>query len=458
MQFVFDLVNWLGPAALIFEAIVATGVAVALLLTFILLRRARRRRYFRLRDRRTLQIRRTWEDIISGAVPAESWRFDPLNRDIVETILLDRLDVAPPDETERLLECLRSSALLDARIHEARHWRGWRRRQALLSLGRMRAPEGIPSVSEALDDLSQETRIAAVRGLGRIGLPKAAEPILERLIHDQLSVPVPVLQNALLSCYRAHPNRLLPYVCQAGDRVRPLLARVLSEVATPELGEDLLLLCSDPLGEVRASAARALAQAKPDLALSALADLAADEEWFVRLRAVAALGEFRDPRTIPVLIETLCDRNRQVRRRSAATLAQLKGHEEEVLSIASQMHDRYGLQVLVSELQRSGGFLRLVNALRDPGRRPRAGSALLIALRSGSHRALLEQLVYHGDWRTRGALARLLARYGDTSLLVPLERLAATLAPSRQRRVLHWLIQQLRSKAATESSQERVLT
>jgi hypothetical protein len=66
----------------------------------------------------------------------------------------------------------------------------------------MRVPEGIPVLSEALDDHRQETRVAAVRGLGRIGSPQAAVPILERLLRGQLIIPAPVLQNALIHCYR----------------------------------------------------------------------------------------------------------------------------------------------------------------------------------------------------------------------------------------------------------------
>ena len=74
-----------------------------------------------------------------------------MSRDIVEGILLDRLEVAQSKEVDRLLECLRFSGLLDARIHEARTWRGWRRHKALLALGRMRVPER-PGLGVELDE------------------------------------------------------------------------------------------------------------------------------------------------------------------------------------------------------------------------------------------------------------------------------------------------------------------
>ena len=447
----------LGPALLIVEALLATASAIGLLIAFILLRRVIRSRYFRRLDRRTLEIRRNWEKIVSGTIPPETWFNDRLARNIVESILLDRLEVAPAEEIEPLHRCLSFSGLLDARIHEARLRRGWRRRQALLSLGRMRVPEGIPALAEALDDPSEEIRVAGIRGLGRVELPKAAEPILERLAHSQFSLPAPVLQNALLGCFRSQPSLLLPFVRRADDRVRPLLARVLAEVATPTLEGDLLSLVSDPLAEVRASAARALAEAKPPFALSALTLLATDEEWFVRLRAVIAIGRLHDSRGIDVLLEALADRNRYVRLRSAAALVGLEGYEEKILQLAMQRGDRYGLQALVSEMERSGRIPELVNALRDPQRHSAAEAALLAALHGGAHRILLDLMLHHADWRTRRALARLLARSGDKPLLEHLEQCQFALATPRQQRVLRWLMGQLGCRVATEFREEKVL-
>jgi HEAT repeat protein len=320
---------------------------------------------------------------------------------------------------------------------------GWRRRQALVSLGRMRAPEAIPAIAEALDDRHVETRIAAVRGLGRMALPEAAEPILERVHHDSLRVPERPLMNALLNCCRPRPSVLLPYVGKAEDRIRPMLARVLGEVATPELDEDLLLLASDPLPEVRASAARALAEAKPRLALTALASLAGDEQWFVRLRAVVALGELRDPRTIPVLIETLCDPNRYVRLRSAAALGRLEEHLDSIVEQVTLTNDRYAMQALVSELERSGEIARLINSLADPAHGPAAQDILLAALRSGTQRLLLAELMRHPQARVRKAIARLLAHSREPRLVPPLERMITAAKSRREQRVSRWLLRQL---------------
>ena len=449
MQSVSSWIERLDPANHVIPAITGLAIVIALLPGFILIRRAYRRRYFRRRNERTIAIRKWWHGILSGTVPSEAWRFDPLNRDIVESILLDRLDVVPSQkEEERLMQCLRSSGLLDMRIYEARHFRGWRRRHALLCLGRMHTPEAIPALAEALDDPDPKIRLTAVRGLGNVGLPEASVPILERVVLGHLQVPVAPLQNALLNCCRLRPALLLSHVLQADDSVRPLLARVLGEVASPELGEELLLLASDPLAEVRASAARALGEVGPSRGLSALANLVHDEEWFVRLRAVVALGRLRDSHSIPPLVEGLCDSNRHVSLRAAAALVSLDAKLEEIFDLVTRRQDRYAMQALVAELERSGALLNLVESLPDVALQHSAERLLLTALRAGAERFLVATLAHHVDLHVRIALARLLARSGEIQLIPRLERVTASVTSWRGQCVTRWLMRQLRENVA----------
>ena len=457
MPSAFNELAFPGPAGVILEALGSTAASIALLLAFILLRRTLRSRYFRRLNRRTQEIRKNWDRIVSGDIPPKSWFFDPLDHQIIEGILLDRLDVAGPEEADMLRQQIRNSGLLDKRIREVRRSRGWRRRQAMLSLGRMRIREGIPALAEGLGYRNEETRVDAVRGLGRVGDPEAAKPILEQLASGHFKCPPQTLQITLLNCFQGHGSLLLEEVLRAEDNVRIVLARVLAEVATPELQGDLLGLASDPLAEVRASAARALAAARPPYALSALSRLAGDEEWFVRLRAVVAIGEVKDPRGVPVLIEALRDSNRYVRLRSASSLVGFEGQEEKILHLAMQTDDNYALQALVSEMQRSGRISELVNALADPQRRALAEPALLAALRCGSQHILIDLLLHHPSWQTRGSLARLLAQSGDRALLEHLGRVEMNLATPRQQRVLRWLIGKLRSLSMVNASHEQVL-
>src|SRR5689334_10078332 len=376
------------PAGLVLEAILGSLAGIALLIGFIVLRRWYRGRYFQKRNERAFILRGMWDDILTGRVPAAKWRFKPLDCEVVESILLDTIEIATPEELPKLLACLRVSGLLDMRIFEARARRGTSQRMALVALGRTRAPEAIPALAEALEADAAETRIAAVRGLGRTGLLDAAIPMLDLLVSNTLRAPEHAIKNALLNCCRPHPHLLVRYIPQSSGPARELLARVLGELATPELGDELLVLATDSLPEVRASAARALGNAQPAFALSVLSVLAADPEWFVRLRAVVGLSNFAHPETVRPLLLALCDPNRHVRQRAAWALARREPELESIFDQVVGTRDRYALEAFVSELERSGGFEKVVQAIQDRSPAESAASILLKGLAVSRERAM----------------------------------------------------------------------
>jgi HEAT repeat protein len=266
------------------------------------------------------------------------------------------------------------------RIYQARAASGWARRTALVALGRTRAPEVVPALAEALDAPAVETRIAAVRGLGRTGLWEASIPILDHLLAGGLRIPEHAVKNALASCCPNSPEILLRYLKQATGPSRELLARVLAELASPALGEDLILLAAEADPEVRASAARALGNAQPSFALPVLVVLVQDEEWFVRLRAVVALASIDHNARIRPLLHALCDSNRYVRQRAAWALAQMGSNLDRVLTQVVETQDNYALQAFISELERSGAIDNLMEALAEHREGDPAGSILLRAL------------------------------------------------------------------------------
>jgi hypothetical protein len=435
------------PAHALFVALAATVVGILALLAFILGRRLVRRRYFTRCDRRALHIRGDWDRIVSGDIPASDWFFHPIDHGLVEGITLDRMDVAGPNELRQLQEFVRRCGLIDKRIREVRTLRGWPRRQSLVALSRMRTPESIPAISEALEQSDGEMAVDAIHALGQVGTPRAAEPILRWTSVPGHHCPPQVLQGALLSCYRIHAPALLSRVHEADDATRPVLARVLAEVAHPKMKGDLLALAADPLAEVRAAAARVLPVIRPHYALQTLARLSADKEWFVRLRAVVALGDLGERRAIPTLIRALCDANRLVRLRAAAALVRFEGEEVRVLGLAMRTRDRYALQALVSEMERSGRIPDLVGQLADEGRRALAEPALLAAMQGGSMTLLVDLMLHHADRRVRNRLARLLAASRDATLLEHLEQVEMALASHDQQRVLRWVVAKLREPA-----------
>jgi HEAT repeat protein len=346
----------LGLARLVAQATLFALLGISLVVGFIVLRRWYRGRYFKRLNRRTVALREQWPDILSGKIPGSAWRLNQLDSQIIEDILLDGIEVSDKDRLPAFLACLRNSGLLDLRIREARSLEGWQRRSVLLALGRTRAPEAVPALVEALESSSEETRLAAVRGLGRLSSPQAAVPLLNLFMAEELRVPEHTLKNALLNCCREAPEVLVPYLNDASGRTRELIARVLGELANFSLGEELLILAADPLPEVRASAARALAKVQPEIAFPVLSTLAVDVEWFVRLRAVIALSSLEHTGKIHVLLRALCDLNRHVRQRSAWTLARMHQGKEEILEKVVATQDEYALQAFLSELERCGSL------------------------------------------------------------------------------------------------------
>jgi HEAT repeat protein len=368
MESVFSEIAKSGPAGLVLRAILGSLLGIVLLIDFIVLRRWYRARYFRSRNHRTVVLRSQWDDIVSGKIPPSAWRFDPLDCEIVESILLDNIEMSDTESLPPLLDCLRRSGLLDVRIYEARAGQNWKQRTALLALGRTRAKEAIPALAEGLDSRQPETRIAAIRGLGRTAILEAAIPILDRIVAGKLDAPERTLKNSLANCCRSQPQILISYLEQTHGPVRELLARVLSELASPELGEELLVLAADPLPEVRASAARALGNTSTPYTLPALHSLANDPEWFVRLRAVVALGQIEDLGKIRILLRSVCDVNRHVRQRAAWALAHMEPQLEQILEDIVATNDDYALQAFISELERSGAIEKIFGMLAGSGK------------------------------------------------------------------------------------------
>jgi HEAT repeat protein len=381
----FETFRRLGPAAFVLKAILVAIAADVLLLGFILLRRTYRKRYFAKRDARAFIIRQKWDALVSGEIPYETWRTKPLDRRIVESIALDGFEAGGQEDSARLLRFLRASGLIEKRIFEARHHRGWRRLRALVALGRTRAPEGIPALSEGLRDRSLETRLAALRGLGRMASPEAAEEILNWVAEAGLRVPGLPLQSALVQCCAERPQLLLPHLQHAGAATREVLGRVLGEVATPSLGTDLLRFVDDELPELRAAVARALSQAEPRLALHVLSELALDSMWFVRLRAIVSLGRLCHHGAMPTLVSGLRDSNRLVRLRAAEALVDLKTDKIEIFEKVVATHDRYGLHAYLTALDNAGVQAKLEAELKATQRvSKQVQGVLLEVLRTGN--------------------------------------------------------------------------
>jgi HEAT repeat protein len=339
----FDFKNFvtLAPAAFVLKAILVAVTADVILLAFILLRRAYRRWYFMRRDARVIEIRQQWESLVRGAIPFETWRNNPRDCQIVESFALDAFEIANCTESALILKFLRTSGLIAKFTFEARRHQGWRRREAMVALGRTRAPEAIPVLSDALRDKDPETRLAAVRALERMSCPEAGKELLNWMAESGLTVPALPVQSALLQCCAERPQMLISYLQHAHGATREILARVLGEIATPALQTSLLQFVDDELPELRAAAARALSHSDPQAALASLTELSEDPIWFVRLRAFVSLGELKSAAVIPVLLRGLSDAKRLVRLRAGEALLKADSDQTAILRKVVAMKDRY---------------------------------------------------------------------------------------------------------------------
>jgi HEAT repeat protein len=365
MRYIFDLIRRLGPAGIVVKAILAALIGDSLILAFILLRRTYRNAYFARRDVRVLRFQKLWTALISGEIPYEQWRGKPFDRRIVTSLALDALEAAAPAEAAQLLKFLRSSGLLEKLIHEAEKYRGWRRRRALIVLGRTRAPEGIPALAEGLRDRRAETRLAALRGLGRTGVPAAAEEILRWVGEAGLAVPALPLENALINCCRERPRLLLPYMSGTPGPLREILARVLAEVATFALDTDIIEMAGDASAEVRASAARALAHARPKIALPVLIEMVKDSSWIVRLRAAVALGQMHSSLAIPALVQALTDPHRLVRLRAAQALVEQDEDPVATFERVADTGDAYAQDAYITAAENAEIYESLLEAIKQ---------------------------------------------------------------------------------------------
>jgi HEAT repeat protein len=391
MRYIFDLIQRIGPAGIVVKAILAALIGDGLILGFILLRRTYRKRYFTRRDARVLHFQKLWSGLISGEIPYERWRGKPFDRRIVESLALDALEASPPAEAAQLLKFLRSSGLIEKQIHEAEKQRGWRRRRALVALGRTRAPEGIPALAEGLRDRHAETRLAALRGLGRTGLAAAAEEILRWVGEAGLAVPTLPLENSLINCCRERPRLLLAYLSGATGPLREVLARVLAEVATSALETDIIEMAGDPSPELRASAARALAHDRPRIALPILIDMVGDPAWIVRLRAAVALGQIRSPLAIPALVRALTDPHRLVRLRAAQAIVELDENPVATFERVVETGDAYAQDAYITAAENAGTYAALCEAIQqdrgmDESRRETLLAAAAFRLNAGGER------------------------------------------------------------------------
>src|SRR5579863_4740188 len=110
----------MNEALLLTVILAAVASGIALLLLFLQARRAWL--YFRTRrfDALSVKMHGRWREIVRGEIPAQEWRNNSLQCDILQSIVIQEIDAATDKDRAGLQEFLRSSGLLDRcieRVH-----------------------------------------------------------------------------------------------------------------------------------------------------------------------------------------------------------------------------------------------------------------------------------------------------------------------------------------------------
>src|SRR5258705_349776 len=168
-------------------AVLAVLGGVVMLLVFLVGRRVIRRFRIRRYDELAFKIHNQWRDIVRGGVPMETWRKDPMQCEIVQSIVIQEIGAATDKDRAGLQDFLRASGLIGLCIEKVKEGHGWSRRRAILALGAMRGPEAIAPLSEVLDDRRRDevwlVRLRAVIALDEIRHPRTI-PILLEAVRD----------------------------------------------------------------------------------------------------------------------------------------------------------------------------------------------------------------------------------------------------------------------------------
>ena len=195
----------------------------------------------------------------------------------------------------------RDSGGLAAAFAGMRSRHSWRRAAAAYSLGDMACPEAVPVLLDALQDSSGEVRAAAVRSLGRLRDPAAAQALVESLVARR--VPRGMAGSALLELGAPAVAELRRIVRHEDRRVRAIALTVLGLVGDSGDSDLALEAIGDPAPDVRAAAARALTRLGTSAAEPALRRALDDDAHFVRAEAAAALGAIHAGPALPRLLQ-----------------------------------------------------------------------------------------------------------------------------------------------------------
>ena len=254
------------------------------------------------------------------AVPAPAW--DRLRGSVVA--FLPKVRGTPADD---LGELLRSHGEIERATRMLTSRSAVRRARAAYLLGLVRDPDSAALVLPLLGDPDADVRLVAARALGAIGEPSAASGVLHALRphHEQIGLPAWVAVEALLAMGVQIAPALQIGLASEDATVRNVCAMVAGygtfSSAAPQLR---ILLATDSVGDVRASAAVALGRVGGAEDVAALArHTEVSETTVLRRTCATALGDLGQRESLDPLAGLLDDSDRRLAQLAADALVRI---------------------------------------------------------------------------------------------------------------------------------------
>jgi HEAT repeat protein len=253
----------------------------------------------------------------------------------------------------------------------------------------------VTELIEALKDASFFVRERAAYALGEIKDPRAVEPLIAALGHNNKNVRS-AIKNALDTINpdwrdskeaKFQVSKLIAALLDENEykSIRSAAAYALGDIKDSRAIEPLIATLKDKDEYVRFHATNALDTINPDwrkvkeakLQVSKLIAALKDENKSVRYAAAEALGFVNDPHAVEPLIAMLDDKNEVVRYAAAEALGKIQDLQavEPLIAALKDKDVRYAAIRALGEIQDPRAVEPLIAALKDENKSVRYAAA-----------------------------------------------------------------------------------
>ncbi|HZD55032.1 MAG TPA: HEAT repeat domain-containing protein, partial [Candidatus Aquicultoraceae bacterium] len=339
---------------------------------------------------------------------------DPALREAI----LDRARAeAPAESLPFLVRAFEDLGVVERCIGELEGAPGWEDRAgAAERLGRIGSARAVPALLRVFRDIRDEdadVRGAALRALGRIRDPEALPRLIEALGFPEASLPPRIAEIIVLFGAGAVPLLIGELRNLDSDVRRIWAAEILGWLGDPRAAIPLIESLGDVSPEVRAKAAGGLGKLRDTRAVDRLLEiLLSDPIPFVRTRAAQALGSIGHPKVIDHLVHVLKDPEWWVRIRAIEALEVIGRASVGALLVALEDDDEEVRRRAAMALERMGYVEESIAALESGGYRSDISRILLLVGRAGVTEVLFGKLKETGG-DGRKLLVRLAGDIGD---------------------------------------------